>query len=149
MPEITQVCTFFVDGLYFGIDVNTVQEVMHPLEKTSVPLASTSVVGLINLRGQIVTAIDLRRRLGLAERPEGAEVMYVVIRTDDGALSLVVDEIGDIIEVDAATYEQIPDTLQGAARELIGGVHKLDERLLLILEPHKTAATELALSLAH
>lgn len=149
MPEITQVCTCIVDGLHFGIDVHTVQEVMHPLEMTPVPLAPPAVVGLINLRGQIVTAIDLRRRLGLAERPAGSEVMNIVIRTDDGALSLVVDEIGDIIEVDSATYEQIPDTLQGAARELIGGVHKLDGRLLLILEPQKTAVIEHALTHTH
>jgi purine-binding chemotaxis protein CheW len=142
MPEITQVCTFLLDGNYFGIDVHTVQEVMHPLEMTPVPLAPAAVEGLINLRGQIVTAIDLRRRLGLAERGDGEMVMNVVIRTDDGALSLVVDEIGDVIEVAAATYEPIPDTLQGIARELIAGVHKLDGRLLLILDPRKTAAIE-------
>lgn len=149
MAELTQVCTFWVDTLYLGIDVHTVQEVMRPLDMTPVPLAPPAIVGLINLRGQIVTAIDLRRRLGLKPREDSAEVMNVVIRTEDGAISLVVDEIGDVIEVDASTFERIPDTLRGTAREMITGVHKLDGQLLLILDPVRTAAMEHAVTQAH
>ena len=128
-----QYCTFFVDGQCFGLDVLQVQEVIHCQMMTRVPLANTTVRGLINLRGQIVTAIDLRRRLGLADRPEGMEPVNVVVHTDDGAVSLLVDEIGDVLAVPEDAFEPPPETLQGTARELIQGAYKLDGRLLLIL----------------
>jgi purine-binding chemotaxis protein CheW len=129
-----QFCTFFLDGLFFGVDVQKVQEVICYQEMTRVPLASPVVRGLINLRGQIVTALDLRRRLELAERPADQQPLNVVIRTDEGAMSLLVDEIGDVLDVDEETFERPPEMLQGVARELIRGAHKLRERLLLILD---------------
>lgn len=134
-----QLATFMVDGLLFGIDVLKVQEVMRYQPMTSVPLAPTVVQGLINLRGQIVTAVDLRRRLGLASRPAGARPMNVVVRTPDGTASLQVDEIGDVLELDAALYEPAPDTLRGKVRELISGVYKTPKRLLHVLDPDKAA----------
>ena len=111
-----------------------VQEVIRYQEMTRVPLASPVVRGLINLRGQIVTAIDLRTNLGLSPRDEAAESMNVVVRIDDGAISLLVDEIGDVIETDEATFERAPETLSVAARALIKGVYKLPDRLLLVLD---------------
>jgi purine-binding chemotaxis protein CheW len=146
MADATQYCTFWVDTLYLGIDVHSVQEVMRTLEMTPVPLASASVVGLINLRGQIVTAIDLRRRLGLPPRPDDQEPMNVVMRTDDGAVSLVVDEIGDVIEVSNDAFERVPDTMQGEHRALIRGVYKLNNQLLLILDGARTALPEPSLA---
>jgi purine-binding chemotaxis protein CheW len=129
-----QYCTFFLDGRYFGIDVLKVQEVIRYQEMTRVPLAPPVVRGLINLRGQIVTAIDLRRRLELPDRPEGELPVNVVVYTDDGAISLLVDEIGDVLRVPEKTFEQPPETLRGTARELIRGAYKLDDRLLLVLD---------------
>jgi purine-binding chemotaxis protein CheW len=129
-----QFCTFSVDGLFFGVEVLKVQEVIRYQEMTPVPLAPAVVNGLINLRGQIVTAIDLRRALGLSERPAGSLPMNVVVRTDDGVVSLLVDEIGDVLNVDEASFERPPETLNGSARELITGVYKLKDRLLLILD---------------
>lgn len=117
----------------FGVDAQTVQEVIRYQEMTRVPKAPPSVSGLINLRGQIVTAIDLRTRLGLKPRAAGKLPMNVVVRSDDGAVSLLVDQIGDVIEVDADNFETPPDTLQGEARELVQGAYKLDGRLLLLL----------------
>jgi purine-binding chemotaxis protein CheW len=134
MSSPAQFCTFYVDGLFFGIDVLRVQEVIRYQEMTRVPLASPVVTGLINLRGQIVTAIDLRRRLALRDRPAEQRPMNVVIRTGDGAVSLLVDEIGDVLEIDPADYEAPPETLTGVARELIRGVYKLKDRLLLVLD---------------
>src|SRR3954469_18205027 len=99
-----QYCTFFLDGLYFGIEVLKMQEIIRYQEMTRVPLAPPVVRGLINLRGQIVTAIDMRRRLDLPALPDGRLPMNVVIRTDDGPVSLLVDEIGDVLEVDANSY---------------------------------------------
>ncbi len=137
MSEPKQYCTFYLDDLFFGIDVLMVQEVIKLQDMTNVPLASKVVQGLINLRGQIVTAIDLRRRLELSERPADQEPMNIVIQTDDGAVSLLVDEIGDVLEVTEATLEPPPRTVKGTARELITGVHKLDGCLLLILDTEK------------
>jgi purine-binding chemotaxis protein CheW len=132
-----QFSTFFVDGLFFGIEVQKVQEVLRYQAMTRVPLASTVVRGLINLRGQIVTAIDLRRRLGLSESLPGQLPVNVVIRTADGAVSLLVDEIGDVVEVDSNTFERPPDTLGAEARELILGVHKLQGCLMHVLDTTK------------
>ena len=96
------------------------------------------IQGLINLRGQIVTAIDLRRRLELPPRETDQLPMNVVVRSEDGAVSLLVDEIGDVVEIQDDTYERPPETLKGVARELVQGVYKLKERLLLILDTEKT-----------
>jgi purine-binding chemotaxis protein CheW len=133
-----QFCTFYLDGLFFGVEVRKVQEVIRYQEMTRVPLASHVISGLINLRGQIVTALDMRRRLQLQERPDGQLPMNVVLRTDDGAVSLLVDEIGDVVEVDEDAFERVPETLEGVARELIKGAYKLEESLLLILDSDKT-----------
>ena len=129
-----QLCTFFLDGHLFGVDAQSVQEVIRYQEMTRVPQAPPSVSGLINLRGQIVTAIDLRSRLGMKPREVGKLPMNVVVRSDEGAVSLLVDQIGDVIEVDAEKFETPPDTLQGPAGELVTGAYKLDGRLLLLLD---------------
>lgn len=134
MNPASQFCTFFLDGLFFGVEVQKVQEVIRYQELTRVPQASSVVSGLINLRGQIVTAIDLRRRLGLADRPSEKLPMNVVVRTDEGAVSLLVDEIGDVQEVSAEVFERVPETLRGEARRLISGAYKLADRLLLVLD---------------
>jgi purine-binding chemotaxis protein CheW len=130
-------CTFFLDRFFCGVEVLHVQEVMHCQEMTPVPLAPPAVRGLLNLRGQIVTAIDLRRRLELREADASQTPMNVVVRTDDGLVSLLVDRIGDVLEVEEDTFEPPPETLKGVARELIRGTYKLKDRLLLILDTEK------------
>lgn len=128
-----QYATFVVDDLFFGVDVLRVQEVLRYQEMTAVPRADGVIEGLINLRGQIVTALDMRRRLNLAQRPSGETPMNVVLRSDGGAVSLLVDDIGDVIEVDPEGFEPPPATLEASAREMLEGVYKLEGRLLLIL----------------
>lgn len=130
-------CTFRVDDLYFGVEVRQVQEVIRYQHTTRVPLAPVVVQGLMNLRGQIVTALSLRHRLGLSSSDTDDRPMNVVIRTSDGPISLLVDEIGDVMEVDRDRFEQPPETLQGEQRALICGAFKLDDRLLLILDTDK------------
>ena len=103
-----QFSTFTVDRLLFGVEVEKVQEVIRYQVMTRVPLAPPAVKGLINLRGQIVTAVDLRRRLGLHPRATADLPMNVVIRHDDGAVSLLVDEIGDVLEVEDENFELPP-----------------------------------------
>jgi purine-binding chemotaxis protein CheW len=134
MAASRQYCTFILDDLYFGIEVQRVQEVMRYQELTCVPLAPRVVRGLINLRGQIVPALDLRRRLELRERPDGQLPMNVVVQTWHGPASLLVDKIGDVLELTEEAFEQSPETLRGVARELLVGAYKLDTRLLLILD---------------
>ncbi len=137
-----QFATFMLDQYYFGVEVLTVQEVIRYQDMTRVPLAPPVVQGLINLRGQIVTAIDLRRRLELPVRTDGEQPMNVVVRTSDGVVSLLVDEIGDVVETSAADFEPAPDTINGAARELVTGVYKLKDRLLLALDVERTSSLD-------
>lgn len=138
----TQYATFFLDNLYLGVDVLNVQEVIRYQDMTKVPLAPRVVEGLINLRGQIVTALDLRRRIGLVPRPDGRLPMNVVVRTADGAVSLLVDEIGDVVEVDDDTFEPPPDTIRTATGDLVTGVYKLKDRLLLTLDVERAVAVD-------
>ena len=134
MAAERQFCTFYLDDLFFGVEVEKVQEVLRYQGMTEVPLAPAVVGGLINLRGQIVTAMDLRKRLGLGDRDGKHSPMNVVLRTDDGAVSLLVDEIGDVVEVEDDTFEAPPDTISAESRALVRGVHKLRDRLLLLLD---------------
>jgi purine-binding chemotaxis protein CheW len=138
-----QLCTFFVDGLLFGIDVTRVQEVIRYQAMTPVPLAPAVIQGLINLRGQIVTAIDLRTRLQLRQRPPGQVPVNVVARDEEGAVSLLVDEIGDVVDVDESSFEAPPETLSAAAKALIQGVYKLEPQLLLLLNTELTIRVDL------
>ena len=137
-----QFSTFFLDGLYLGVEVLKVQELIRYQEMTRVPLAPSMVRGLINLRGQIVTAIDLRSRFDMPERQADTVPMNVVVRTDDGAISLLVDEIGDVVEVQEEQFERSPETLMGRANDLVTGVYKMQERLLLVLDVDKAIAVD-------
>lgn len=142
MAEVKQFATFYLDKLLFGVGVSQVQEVMQFQQLTRVPLAPPVVQGLINLRGQIVTALDLRTRLELKERESDKLPMNVVVRSGEEAVSLLVDEIGDVLEVEEDSFEPPPQTLQGVARQLIRGAYKLPDRLLLVLDTEKTVTLD-------
>ncbi len=140
MPAPSNCITFLVDGQLFGMLATEVMELARFHELTPVPLAPPAIAGLMNLRGQVVTAVDMRRRLELRPRADGRQPMNVVLRREDVLVSLLVDQVGEVIELDDATYEPVPDTLRGVARELLRGVHKLPGRLLLLLDPQKVIA---------
>lgn len=133
----SQLATFHIGEYLFGVPVSVVQEVIRHQETTRVPLAPDAIGGLINLRGQVVTAVNLRHRLGLPAAEDGARPMNVVVRTGDGAVSLLVDRIGDVVEADQNSFEPPPETLDGPGRGLILGAYKLDSRLLLELDVEK------------
>jgi purine-binding chemotaxis protein CheW len=135
----TQYCTFWADGLYFGVSVFDVQEVLRYQDMTPVPCAPDAVFGLINLRGQIVTAIDLRHRLGLPARPAGEMPMNVIIRSRTDVVSLLVDDIGDVIDIAGARLEPAPPTLPVHIREAVVGVVSLPEAILLVLDADRAA----------
>ncbi|MDB4987884.1 MAG: chemotaxis protein CheW [Myxococcaceae bacterium] len=136
MP-LTQLCTFTVDDLLIGVEVTQIQEVLPSLPMTRIPLAREMVRGLLNLRGQIVTAVDLRSCMGLGPRPSGQSPMNVVIRGATGNVSLLVDSIGDVIEVADDAFEAPPSTLKPGLRDLIEAVCKLPSQLLLVLVPER------------
>ncbi|MCD4748446.1 MAG: chemotaxis protein CheW [Thermoanaerobaculales bacterium] len=128
-------CTFWVGSHFLGIEVEKVQEVLKFSEITPVPLSPPAVRGLINLRGRIVTVIDLRRRFGVQKNDTtSTNQMHIILYDDQDSLSLMVDRSGDVVEVGEETYEELPDTLQGEARRLIRGAFKLKEQLMLVVD---------------
>ena len=137
-PSLTDstrtLCTFRLADLHLGIDVSQVQEVLRGQEVTRIPLVAPVLAGLINLRGEIVTAIDLRRRLDLEPRADGAMPMNVIIRSSDGPVSLLVDEIDEVVEAPASRFEPPPPTLAEARRKMVTGVFKIENGLLLLLD---------------
>lgn len=136
----TRLCTFVVDGLRFGVDVMNVQEVLREQEMTRVPLAPDSVRGLVNLRGEIVTAIDLRVRLGCERRAAGDTAMNVVATTKTGIVTFLVDEIGDVVEVDADNLERAPEMMAPRLRDLVRGLSKSKDGILLVLDVERACA---------
>lgn len=142
-----QYCTFRLAQYLCGINVLAVHEILRHQPMTRIPLAPPEVKGLINLRGQIITALDMRTRLGFPPREDGRQPVNIVVGTDSGESSeataaLLVDEIGDVIHIDPAECELPPDTISGKVRDLITLVCKLDKGLLLILDVGKAAQVE-------
>lgn len=134
MNDLKQYCTLTVGDLMLGIEVGEIQEIIRDTSIMPVPLSPAAIRGLINLRGQIVTAIDLRRRVGLDDADESSESTTMVLGTAEEPLALVVDSVGDVVEVAAGAFEPPPDTLRGEARRMIEGAYKLDRELLLVLK---------------
>lgn len=130
-------CTFYVGQQFYGIPVSDVQEVLLAQFLTRAPLAPPAVAGLMNLRGQIVTAVDVRKVLRAGEEVEIDESMNVVIRHEGSEVSLLVDRIGDVVSVDEGEVELPPETLQGVAREFIRGIYPQDGTLLLLVDVHR------------
>ena len=128
-----QYVSFFVDKQLLGIPVNAVQEVLNPQALSPVPLARPEISGLLNLRGQIVTAVNLRRRLGLPELEEDRESMNVVVRHQGESFSLRVDDVGDVINVSGVALESPPSTLDAHWKTVTTGVFRLEEQLFVIL----------------
>jgi purine-binding chemotaxis protein CheW len=137
MTATQQFVTFSLDGLLFGIEVGKIQEVLGYQQMTPVPLAPAAVLGVINLRGQIIVAVDLRRRLGLRERAPGQRPVNVVVRSDDDVISLLVDEMGEVVEVAKESLELPPETMDRDTGALIGSVHKLGRRLMHVLDTER------------
>lgn len=136
-------CTFYVGDLFLGVNVLQVQEVLLYQPLTRVPLSSREVSGIMNLRGQTVTAIDLRRRLDMEDRGEDDELPFnIVLLTLDGPVSLLVDRIGEVIETSELTLEPAPEILDSVIKDLIHGVYKLDDSLLVSLDIERVSDTD-------
>ena len=136
-----QYATFELADQLFGVDVAEVQEVLRFHGYTRIPLAPAAVGGLFNLRGQVIAAVDLRVQLGLQPQDLAEPVMNVIVRVDDEAVSLLVDRIGEVVELADDALERTPDTLASPARDLIAGTFKLDDRLMLALNVRQAVDT--------
>jgi purine-binding chemotaxis protein CheW len=132
-PQTAQFTTFYVDGDLFGIEVMKVQEVAGSPVVFNVPLAPSFVSGLVNLRGQIATALGMRE---IFSRPAAAaeKQMSVVCKHEGSLISLIVDSIGDVVEIKASQFEPTPDTIPGDARKYVKGIYKMNDALLSVLD---------------
>lgn len=135
-----QLATFVIDGAQYGVDVVLVQEALRSQVRTAVPLAPPGIAGLVNLRGEVVLCVDLRVRLGLVPLAQDADPMMVVVQVDGEPVSLLVDEVGDVVDVDDTQFETPPDTLAPEMRELIVGAYKLPSGLLMALDVARATA---------
>ena len=133
-PEPLELCTFLVDDLHLGVDADLVQEVVRHQAITPVPLAPPEIAGLLNLRGQVVTAINLRGRLGLPPRPDGQRPLHLIVRGARDSASLLVDQISDVLTCSPDELEPPPTTVDETVRGFLGGVCTRPERLLLLLD---------------
>ena len=133
LDYLNQFVSFLVDGQLLGVPVNTVQEVLNPQTITCTPKAKREIAGLLNLRGQIVTAVDLRKRLNLPPLGDDQTSMNVVVRHNDESYSLLVDEVGDVINVSGETLQPPPRTLDTRWKNVTSGVYRLEQRLFVIV----------------
>lgn len=134
--ERIQYSTFYVAKRLYGIDVTRVQEVVRPMAMTNIPLADNFVHGLINLRGQVVTAVSLHDLFGL-KQASNKELMNVICKADGVLISLLVDEIGDVLELESSEFELIPSTIPDSVRRFMTRVYKVDDELLSIIDVDK------------
>jgi purine-binding chemotaxis protein CheW len=131
---VKQRCGFYIGDLFFSVPIESVREVLKKASVAPVPGTPATVAGLLNLRGAIVTVLDIRSRLGfpVAEPTEPGAVLLLNDGTE--TVGLRIDRVGDVVRADDESFEPPPDTLRGPARALILGAHKLPDRLMLALD---------------
>ena len=135
MSDVTQICTFTLNDLLLGISVDDVHEVLPAQTLTPVPLVPPTVAGLLNMRGQIVSALDLRCVLRLPPRSKDSPPpMHIIVRRGQEPLSLLVDQVGEILQIDSQRLLPPPDSTPPETRNLFRGAFPLPERLLLLLD---------------
>ena len=132
--EVLQFATFHLNNELFGINILEVQEIQLPQAVTPVPRAPVHILGLISLRGQIVTLIDLRRRLQMNEEQALAKPYHVVVRTADGLACFEVGEIGDVVNVPREEFRDVPDSVRAVDRRFLEGVFRMNRGVLSILD---------------
>ncbi len=137
-----QLCTFFLNQIYFGIDVMQVQEVIRYQKTTPVPLAAEDIRGLINLRGQIITVIELKRRFKMNKSTTDETSFNIILQARSQTVSLLVDEMGDVVEVDDNDLESTPATLKGKISQMLQGAYKFKDSFLLVLDAEKVLESE-------
>ena len=132
--RVTEYVTVMIGGQLFGLPIARVQDVFMPERLTRVPLAGPEIAGVLNLRGRIVTAIDMRRRLGLPPRTDARPAMAVGIELGPESYGLMIDSVGEVMKLSDATREPNPVNLDTRLATVSGGVHRLDGQLMVILD---------------
>ncbi len=141
VEAISQLCGFRIEKDFYAISVLDVQEVIRKQDLTIIPCAPGHIKGLINLRGQIVTALSLRNLFGLPES-QNETYMNIIVKSEESLYALMVDEILDVMDVEQFRYEKTPDNLDDRVRQYISGVFKLDGKLLIKLNLDKVLKQE-------
>jgi purine-binding chemotaxis protein CheW len=131
---VTEYVTTMIGGQLFGLPISRVQDVFMPERLTRVPLASSDVAGVLNLRGRIVTAIDMRSRLSLPKKEDGKPLMAVGVELRGESYGLLIDTIGEVLKLADDTREVNPVNLDPRMAKLAGGVHRLDGQLMVVLD---------------
>ncbi len=126
--------TFTITEQLFGIPVLQIQDVLSSYQITPIPLAPPEITGSLNLRGRVVTAIDVRVRLGLPPRPEDAKSMSIVAENEGELYSLMVDSVGEVMALPQSAYERNLPTLDAKFRAFSDGIYRLDDQLLVVLD---------------
>ena len=126
--------TMTIADQLFGIPVLQVQDVLGPQRITRIPLAPPEVAGSLNLRGRIVTAIDVRKRLGLPERPADKPGMSIVVDHKGELYSLIIDSVGEVLSLSSDDFERQPATMDLRWREVSTGIYRLRDTLLVVLD---------------
>ncbi|MCD8563036.1 MAG: chemotaxis protein CheW [Alphaproteobacteria bacterium] len=130
--------TIMIGDQTFGIPVLQVQDVLGEQKVTKIPLAPPEVAGSLNLRGRIVTAINVRKRLGLPENDnKSGKQMSVVVEHDNEFYSLIIDRVGDVLSLTDDTFEKNPSTLDPLWREISSGIYRLSDKLLIVMDVPK------------
>ena len=132
--SLIEYVTVMIGGQLFGLPISRVQDVFMPERLTRVPLAPPEIAGVLNLRGRIVTAIDMRRRLGLPPRDDNKPSMAVGIDLKGESYGLLIDTVGEVMKLDETTLEPNPVNLDPRLARVSGGVHRLDGQLMVILD---------------
>ncbi len=133
-----QFVTMSIDNQMLGIPVYSVRDVLKSQNLARIPLSKPEVAGAINLRGRIVTVLDLRKRLGIKNRDSNAHVMHVVVEQDDELFSIMVDSVGDVLNLRTDQFEKSPVNLSQQWKEVAASVCQLENELLVILDIEAT-----------
>lgn len=144
-----QICTFFLNDIYFGIEIEDVQEIIRQQPLTQIPLSPPDICGLMNLRGQVIPVVDLACRLGMRStscRIEEQTTYNVIVKTTDDVVSFVIDAIGDVLQCPLDTFEPPPATLDTSTRSFLKGAYKLDHNFLLVFNTEKILDSTLCIS---
>ena len=132
--NMTVYVTAMIDGQLFGLPIVRVQDVFIPERLTRVPLAPPEIVGVLNLRGRIVTLIDLRRRFGLGERKEGEDAMAIGVESRGESYGLLIDRVGEVVELEGVAREPNPVNLDQRLAQMSSGIYRLDDQLLVVVD---------------
>jgi purine-binding chemotaxis protein CheW len=142
--DTAEYVTITVGGQLFGLPIGQVQDVFMPGRLTPVPTAPAEFAGVLNLRGRIVTAIDMRIRLGMPKRPQDEQPMAVGIESDGESYGFLIDAIGEVLKLDPADQQPVPANLDSGLSEVAAGIYRLEDQLLVVLDVQRLLASPAA-----